>query len=422
MISGNILPNILNLALDTHFGIMTGKMAKGTFWLMVAMIVFMVSGYAIHFGLARVVTPEEYGIYGIVLSILAITQIFLENGVLQSVSKFVAEGRDIKEVRKAGIKTQLLFLSIIFPVYFFSAPFIAKLLGDPSLTIYIRLSSFLIPMRAIHVVQLGLLEGTKEFGKDAGIRAFYDIIRVAAVFLFVYLGFKIIGVIYGFILASMCILIIGWYYVKNLRTQGEKKLKWRDIASFSLPIIVFAVVYTAIMNIDILFVKSLITGSEYTGYYTSAWAIARVPFYIFSALFFTIVPSISRSRAEDNLEQTQDYISHSLRYYSMIVIPIAFLTLATAPALLSFLFTPEYGVAGDTLRILIFGMSFFAAFIIMSMILIGAGKPFIPMVIGIILLPIDVILSYIFVLTWGPNGAALSLAIVALIGMCIVAV
>jgi len=277
-------------------------------------------------------------------------------------------------------------------------------------------------MRAIHVVQLGLLEGTKEFGKDAGIRAFYDIIRVAAVFLFVYLGLKIIGVIYGFIFASLCILIIGWYCVKNLRTQGEKKLKWRDIASFSLPIIVFAVVYTAIMNIDILFVKSLITGSKYTGYYTSAWAIARVPFYIFSALFFTIVPSISRSRAEDNLQQTQDYISHSLRYYSMIVIPIAFLTLATAPALLSFLFTPEYGVAGDTLRILIFGMSFFAAFIIMSMILIGAGKPFIPMVIGVILLPIDIILSYIFVLTWGPNGAALSLAIVALIGMCIVAV
>jgi stage V sporulation protein B len=78
---------------------MEKKMAKGTVWLMIAMIIFMGSGYIIHIGLARVVSPDEYGIYGVILSLLAITEIFLQNGVPQSVSKFVAEGGNIKIIK-----------------------------------------------------------------------------------------------------------------------------------------------------------------------------------------------------------------------------------------------------------------------------------------------------------------------------------
>lgn len=396
------------------------KMAKGTVWLMVATIVFMGSGYIIHFGLARMVTPEEYGIYGVILSLLAVTQIFLQNGVPQSVSKFVAEGRDIKSIRREGIKAQILFLMVIFPVYFLSAPFISNLLGDSRLTIYIQLSSLLIPIRAIYVIALSMIEGARQFGKDAKVRVFYSIIRVVAVYLLLFLGLGIFGVIYGFMFASMCVLIIGWYLARNLEYRGDKSINWREIASFSLPVVIFALSYTAIMNIDLLFVKSLITDGEQAGYYTSAWTLAKTPFFIFSALSLTLVPSISKSMKEVNIKQIQSYISHSLRYFCMIVIPLIFLVIATAPELISLLFTPEYNVAGNSLSILILGISFLTVFITLSMVIVGSGKPTVPMAVGAGLVPIDALLNILLIPYLQLEGAALATTITAFIGMIII--
>ena len=57
------------------------KLAKGTFFLMISQIIFLGSGYIIHFGLARIVSPAEYGRFGIILSLLMISQIFLNMGI-----------------------------------------------------------------------------------------------------------------------------------------------------------------------------------------------------------------------------------------------------------------------------------------------------------------------------------------------------
>lgn len=401
---------------------MAGELAKGTVWLMLAGLVSMGSGYVIHFGLVRMVTPEEYGIFGVILSLLAITEIFLQNGVSQSMSKFVAEGRKINRVKIGGLKTQALFLLIIFPVYFLSAPFIARLLGDPRLTTYIQLSSLLLPIVAFIAVYQGLLDGAREFGKDAKARSLYGLIRVGAVFLFVYLGFSIFGVIYGFIFATTCALIVGWYFVSKVEVRGEKEIAWKEIAHFSLPLVIFALTYTAIMNVDILFVEAFVMGGQQTGYYTSAWTLSKIPFNILLALSFTILPSISKSIGEVNIKQTQSYISYSLRYCCIIIIPLVFLVIATAPKLLAFLFTPEYQVATNSLRILIVGISFLAVYITLSMAIVASGKPIIPMVVGLVLVLIDVILNYLLVPMLGLNGAALATTMTAFIGMVIIAV
>jgi stage V sporulation protein B len=402
---------------------MVKKMAKGTVFLMIAEVIFLGGGYLIHFGLARMMDPIEYGIYGIILALLSIIIIFLENGVPQSVSKNVAAGKDFQTIKMEGMKAQAFFLIIIFAIYFLSAPFLAEILGDQGLTPYIQLSALILPIRAIYLVFQGLLDGKREFKKHAGLRTSYSLSKMSFVLILVYLGLGIIGVIIGFIIASFIVLVMGSYFIIHIKEHKRvSKISWKELAIFSLPVILFSIMYTTLISVDVLFVKALIVAGEQTGYYTSSRLMASLPFYIFAALSFTLLPSIARSKAEKNLAQTREYISNSLRYYAMIIFPLIVFVIATAPNLLVFLFTPQYIAAGTSLRILSPGIAFLTGFYIMSFVLIGGGKQKTPMYILIGLVPLHAALNLILIPSMGIEGAALSTMVVGLIGLIVISI
>lgn len=66
-------------------------MAKGTIYLMFAQAILLASGYIIHVGLTRILSPLEYGRFGVILGLLMIIQIFLNVGIPETVSKFISE-------------------------------------------------------------------------------------------------------------------------------------------------------------------------------------------------------------------------------------------------------------------------------------------------------------------------------------------
>ena len=392
-------------------------MAKGTVYIMIAQVIFLSSGYAVHFGLGRYLGPVEYGTFGVILSLLAMVHLFLQNGVPQAISKYVAEGNDIDSVKKEGLKVQTLFFFITFVVYFSSAPFLAELLKDPSLTDYIRLSAFIIPIRAIERVYTGTLNGIRAFDKQAKILAFYSVSRVFAVFALVIIGFAITGVIIGYLIAAVVALILAKHWCAY-KKDGEGFSR-EKIIKFAFPIILFAFGFTAIMNIDLLFVKALVSGEVKTGFYTSAWAMARLPFFVFSALSLTLLPSISKSTSINDNEQTKNYISNSLRYLLMILLPTTLLISVTSDNLLSLTYTPEYSQAGSALSILIFGVTFLTIFVTLATIITASGKPKVSMGIALSLVPIAVVLNLMLVPEYQLEGAALATTITTFVGMII---
>ena len=54
-------------------------------YILTAQLVFMASGYLIHFGLGRLLGSELYGVYGVMLSLITITTIVLTAGIPQAV-------------------------------------------------------------------------------------------------------------------------------------------------------------------------------------------------------------------------------------------------------------------------------------------------------------------------------------------------
>ena len=172
------------------------------------------------------------------------------------------------------------------------------------------------------------------------------------------------------------------------------------------------------MNFDLLFIKALVVNQNSVGYYTAARAISTIVFGVSIALSSTLLPSISKSYSKGDLKQTKSYISNSIRYLTMILLPSGIIISLTSNKILSFFFPRGYTEASVALSILIFGIIFITIFVVLGAIINGAGKPKLSMSIGLLLLLSNIIFNYYFVKMYGINGGAITILLVGIIGTC----
>lgn len=248
------------------------SLAKGTMYILIAQLVFMASGYVIHFGLGRMLGPELYGVYGVMLSLITITTIMLTAGIPQAVSKYVSEGKNPEDVRKSALRIQIVFAGIFFIAYLLLADYIAQGLNDSSLVWLVRLTSVVLIPYAFYSIYQGYLNGLKRFGTQAKLTILYSIAKVMGVFAFVLIGLKVSGAIIGFAMAP---LIAGLTAFIIFRKGSKNTFESKKIISFAMPLAIIALATTAITSIDILAVKAFTTSIE-IGYYAAASVISKV--------------------------------------------------------------------------------------------------------------------------------------------------
>ncbi|MFC1590874.1 oligosaccharide flippase family protein, partial [Candidatus Omnitrophota bacterium] len=358
---------------------MTGNiLARGTLYLIAAQVIFSACNYAIHFWLGRRLTPDIYGICGVVLSFLVVLSMPLQSGALKAVSKYTAENEKLAgQIKNTGIRFQVILALLIFAVFFPAADLIAKLLRDPGLTPYLRLVALFVPIYGIAAVYVGVLNGIRSFKEQAKTSVVYSVSRIAAVFIFIALGYKIYGLLGAYFLGAAISLFTARYYCNLKVSPAEGDFRLGRISSFAVPIILFTSALTLMVNLDLFFVKALLKDAAQTGFYTSASVLAKIPYIALSAFSVTLFPSIARSAAsgKENIDLTRKYIRQSLRYISILLIPISLLVSATSGQIVSLIYTDRYLAACQPLSILIFGLTGLSVFIILTTIISASGRP-----------------------------------------------
>src|SRR5262249_12718199 len=107
---------------------------RGTIYITIAKLYFILSGYVIYFALPRILSTEQFGVYGFITGIVSIINAVIVTGTQQTVSKFVSQDpRFANEVKSLALKLQVLLGGAITLGYFLSAPLIAQLVNDPTL-------------------------------------------------------------------------------------------------------------------------------------------------------------------------------------------------------------------------------------------------------------------------------------------------
>lgn len=393
-------------------------MGRGILYLTVSRVIFAMSGFLLHIGLARILGVENYGIYGIIMAFLGITYVIYQPGVQTAVCKFTAEDISrIKPILKAGLKLQAILSTVLIFLVFITAPVIALFLKDSSLTSYIRLASLIMLPASLDTVYLASLNGVRFFGKQAISVIWHSIIKLLLSFLIILLGFKVKGVLISMIAATTISMFISRYFCKF--GDSDEKFEEKKLLFFAVPVLIYVFCITSIPSIDILFIKSILQSNKEAGLYTSAANISKLPFILFSSFAAVLLPSVSKAFSLNNMELFKKYINQSLRYLILLMFPIVAVFSATSGTVIDVFYSNKYSGAASSLSILIFGGAFSIILTILASVVIACDKPKVVMYFALILFPVDIILNRTLIPVYGLNGAAMATTITFLFG-CVI--
>ena len=135
------------------------SLGRGVLYLMAANIVYLSTGYLIHVGLARILGPASYGIFGVVIYLFTLGDTVLNSGVPGAASKYIAEDNSKAiAIKNKALKMQLFLAFAMFAIFFLLARVFANVLGDSELTLYIRISALIIPAASLFWLYRGIKE------------------------------------------------------------------------------------------------------------------------------------------------------------------------------------------------------------------------------------------------------------------------
>lgn len=383
---------------------------RGTIYITVAKLWFMASGYGIHFTLPRLMTPEQFGLYQIVISVVSIINAVVVTGTSQTVSKYISQD----ESKADSVKSKALTLQV--PVggmlalgFFLLAPTTANYLNDARLANHLRLAALITLAYSFYAVFTGYFNGQKKFLTQAGLDITYSTLKLVFIVLFVWLGFGVAGGVGGFALAAASVLMVSALAAGRGARTGDVRIK--DLFKFQAYLLLFTLVLNLLQKVDLILVKALsspdaTTASENAAYYGAAINIANITYQVIISVTFIIFPLVSQATFANDRTRTRGYISSTLRYTLMIMALLATLFSANASEVLRVVYPADYQSGGAALSIVAYGMLLFGLLYVITTIISASGRPNISLVIGVATLAISVALNLALIPAYGLTGAA----------------
>lgn len=388
---------------------------RGTFLLLIGQGLFLACGYGISVVLARWLGPQDYGVFGIVYSLLMVCELCVVAGIPNALQRFVGE-----DPGKAGalhrvlFRWQLFYTVIVFGGALAAAPLLAGFFNDDRLAPLLQIALLDVLFFSFYWYYAGMQIGRKHFGRQTVVAGAYSVGKFLFTAGLLWAGFGVAGALVGNILGSLCGLALGWWWTRLPRDTAA--VDQRELLHFIVPNILYSIGVNLFFYIDLWIVKYYLPGTA-VGFYNAASTIARIPYSFAIALTGALLPALSHAVARRQRLESERIIRQALRLSLLAVLPVLALVSSSAGALAVLFFGEAYAGAGEILRLLMVGLSIYAVFMVLNTMAMAGGGMKVCTLIVFVLLPIDVGLNLFCVPRWGATGAALATTATMLLGV-----
>lgn len=398
-------------------------LARGIIWVLVGQVTFITTGYALHAFLARWLTPAQYGIFGVAMTLLTWAEITVNNGIPVALQKLLPEalarrddpdaGHTIPALKRGAWRWQLALAAGVFAALFFGSPLIAWLLRDPGMTFFLRLAFVDLLTMGVYAFYRGLVNGYRDFmGLGLSI-AFYSLTKLVSSVLLVMAGFGVSGALVGNVISSLGGLAgMSWFARRWERRQarptpaGGAEDAGSRVMRFALPVLLFTLVSNLLVNMDLWGVKALLADDAQAGYYAAALNLANAPRFVLLAFSFTLLPALSGAIADQSWELARTYLRQVMRYLGLLLVPGVMMVIGTAGPLIRLIYSPKFAPSAPILAVLIVSASLYSMYVTLVSALLADDRPGLALAIPLALAPVEVGALVLVTPRWGPVAAA----------------
>lgn len=321
---------------------------RGLRWSLIGAGATRLGGLALGMVLARLLTPEDFGLYAIGLAAMYFVMHVNDAGLIAATVQW--RGR-IEEMAPTATTLALAVSIAIYGLFFALAPAFASLAGSAEAAPVVRLLTMVILVDGVTAVRAGSLVRSFQQHRIT-IGNVLGLLANAAVAISLALhGAGALSFAGGQVAGAA---VTGCYIMWAARMPwrfGFDRAIARRLMAFGIPLALALGVEAVLLNADYLLVGRIM-GATALGFYLLAFNISSwAPGVIGTAIRWVSVPSFSRLSEEDGA--LSPAVHRSVTLLVTCVLPIGFLTAILAPSLIGLLYGTEWLPSAPVLRFLI---------------------------------------------------------------------
>lgn len=261
------------------------KTIKGMSWSLLENVAGSGMTFLVGLVLARILTPDEFGIIGLLTVFLAIALIFVDSGFSQSLIRK-------QEILNQDYDTLFLFnlaVSVVcYTLLFFGAPWIAEYFSQPALCAIVQVTGLVLIINAVAIVQKVIFTRALDFKIQAKITICGAIISGIIGITMAFMGFGIWSLVGQMISKQLTTTILSWAW-SDWRPRLHIDIdSFKEMFHFGYKLLISGLIDTLYKNIFYVIIGKFHTVRS-LGEYTRAEQFAS----IFSANLTGVIQKVS---------------------------------------------------------------------------------------------------------------------------------
>ena len=249
------------------------KTINGVIWS--AIEKFSVQGVVFFVGLimARLLTPEDFGVVGMLTIFLSISQTFVDSGFSNAlIRKIDRTDVDCSTVFYFNVVIGFLCFSLL---YLFS-PLIADFYNTPQLVSVTRVLALTLLLNSLIVVQVALFTIRIDFKTQAKINLTGAIISGFLGIYLAYSGFGVWALVYQTVLRSVINVIMYWSIARWKPLFVFSLSSFHELFSFGSKLLISSLLHTCYLNMANMVIGRFYSAKD-LGYYERGQQFGKLP-------------------------------------------------------------------------------------------------------------------------------------------------
>jgi O-antigen/teichoic acid export membrane protein len=391
-----------------------------------ALVLFGMAGslllwFPIRIWIVRTTTVEEFGLYSMAVTIVAVLASLAPLGTGQGAARHIAmelgKGRrdSALAMARATLHVNILSATVGFlAVYALSGFMASKVFYKPELMFPLKVVSFSIPFIVMTGTLSAILRGygsvkQKVYYQDLG-RPFYFLALLCIVFLF---KLRFEGILYAFTLSSVLVFIsissYGYNRIGIFPFSVKPGAHYGELLRFSLPLMVSGIAVLILTWTDTLMLGRYATATD-VGFYGVSISLSNLMLLPLNALIFVFLPIAGELCGAHRLTELNRMYQVLTKWIFAASLPLFFVLFFFPEMTISFLYGGRLVPAALPLRILAVGFLLHAFMGTNGMLHVAMGNTRFIMLVALIMSALNVLLNYVFIkeIGMGTAGAAMA--------------
>ena len=216
--------------------------------------------------LARLLSPREFGLIGMITIFIALAAPFVNSGFSQAlIRKQNCTQADYSTIFYFNLLIGLLFYLLLF----FTAGVISRFFNEPLLKPMVRVLSLGIIINAFSLIQTTRLTKQIDFKLQTNISIIASVVSGTLGIAMAYYGYGVWSLVAKTIIGYLFTTIFLWYWNKWIPSLVFSVSSFKELFSFGSKLLIVGIIDTIYSNMYLLVIGKFFSASE-LGYYTRA--------------------------------------------------------------------------------------------------------------------------------------------------------